>query len=349
MMVSPPVAGMNVGQSAGGGLIDTFKNTLAGITGGAGAAPGKVDPGPKGDGSVGLFDGVLKKALLGGAAGVAMGFIPFLPGGPVLGGIVGALGGAAMGVAGNWMKQKAIKQENEATLAAMGVQVQDPNIQQVLQTGNVGQLIPMMQSAQQGGVQQGSATQKPVTQSPVTQTSADGIDWGDVTPEEVAAIQQQAIAEGRTPGVVTDPATANIVQSPMPTQGRVAVGGSGAGGAISPGQAVNPGIAPAMMGGGGAAGDVGRPAAPAGVNSADVTAIAPQQAGIGQATTGASDAAAGTEALTVDPEKATHAQLVAMINTLQKQIDMLKDMLENEERREAASVAPAATELPSAA
>jgi hypothetical protein len=348
MMVSPPVAGVNVGHSAGGGLMDTFKNTIAGITGGTPSTPGQVDPGPKGDGSVGLFDGVLKKALLGGAAGVAMGFIPFLPGGPVLGGIVGALGGAAMGVATNWMKQNQIKKENEATLAAMGVQVQDPNIQQVLQTGNVGQLIPMMQSAQQGGVQQGAATQMPVTQTSTGQKSADGIEWGDVTPEEVAAIQQQAIAEGRTPGPVSDPATAQISQSPVPTQGLVAVG-SGAGAVINPAYAVNPGIAPANMGGGGSAGDVGRPAAPAGVNSSDVSAIAPQQAGIGQDTTGASDAAAGAEAVAVDPEHATHAQLVAMIQTLQKQIEMLKSMIENDERREAETLAAQTGDLQQAA
>ena len=308
MTILPPVAGVQAGHSTGGGLLDSVKNMISG--GAAGGAPAQVDPGPKGDGSVGLFDGVLKKALFGGAAGAAIGFLPVIPGGPILGGVMGALGGAAMGVFSNWTKMKQIKQENEAMLAAMGVQVQQPEIQQVLQSGQVSQLIPMMQQAQ------GTTTQVDPTQQQAAQQQA------------ALAAQQQAIAQGQVPAVV-DPSTAGIQQSPVPTQGSIAVG-SGATGAINPNMAVDPGIAPANLyaqGGGGSAGDVGRPAAPAGVPSADVTAIAPKQAGVGIPTTGASDALAGATATTTDA-------VAAQIAELQKQIDLLQQMLIEIKRKE---------------
>lgn len=332
MTIIPPVAGINVGQSTGGGLLDTFKQAIGGATG---QAATQAPTTSSGDGSVGLFDGVLKKALFGGAAGAAMGFLPFIPGGPILGGVVGALGGAAMGVFSNWQKQKQIKAENEAMLAAMGVQVNDPAIQEVLKSGNVSQLIPMMQSAQQTGTQTGVQTGVQTSsgtnfaaaaagQTPVSQSStvdpATGVDYGDVTQAEIEAMQQRAIAEGKTPGQVVP-----VTQSVMPIQAT----GSGGGGAINPALGVNPGVAPALAGGGGAAGDAGRPAAPAGVNSSDATAIAPQQAGIGMATTGASDAAAGTQEL--EAAKATNAQLLAMIQKLDQQIQMLKAIIASNE------------------
>jgi hypothetical protein len=276
MMVLPPIAGVNAGHSAGGGLLDTFRNTISGVTG-QGGSPGQVDPGPKGDGSVGLFDGVLKKALFGGAAGAAMGFLPFIPGGPILGGALGALGGAAIGVFSNWSKMRQIKQENEAMVAAMGVQVDHPEIKQVLQSGNVSQLVPMIQSAQQG--------------SPGTE--------GELTQDELDVLAAQAAAQN--PPVVLDASSAGISQSPVPTQGSIAIG-SGAGGAINPNAGVDPGIAPARMGGGGI------------------------------------DSAADGVAL-VSPDQATRSQLTAMIEQLQKQIDMLNQMIEDDERRRADSLA----------
>ncbi len=329
MTILPPVAGVQAGHSAGGGLLDSVKNMISGATGGAaGGAPAQVDPGPKGDGSVGLFDGVLKKALFGGAAGAAMGFLPFIPGGPILGGVLGALGGAAMGVFSNWTKMKQIKQENEAMLAAMGVQVQQPEIQQVLQSGQVSQLIPMMQQAQ------GTTTQVDPTQQQAAQQQA------------ALAAQQQAIAQGQVPAVV-DPSTVGIQQSPVPTQGTVAVG-SGATGAINPNLAVDPGIAPANLyaqGGGGSAGDVGRPAAPAGTPGSDVSAIAPKQAGVGAA--GSTDALAGAEATVTE-----NAELAVRISELQSQIKILEEMIANMERRRAedeAAEAKAAAANPLAA
>lgn len=371
MMVLPPVAAAQAGHASGGGLLDSFKNTVAGATG-QGGAPAQVDPGPKGDGSVGLFDGVWKKALFGGAAGAALGFLPFIPGGPILGGVVGALGGAALGVFSNWRKMNQIKQENQAMLAAMGVQADNPQIAQVLQTGQVGQLIPMMQSAQQGdptqGVAQGVPTQgvgQAATQTPSDVTGRQSA--SDLALQEQMKAQLQAEMAGKLPTAV-DPSTAGIAQSPVPTQGTVAVG-SGAGVAISPASGMNPGVAPAIaQGGGGAAGDVGRPPAPAGANSSDVSAIAPLQAGVpgtsnvaaiapvqaGAATTAAQEpagattgAAEGAEALTAKtPEQ---AQIVAMINQLQKQIDMLKAMIENDQRREAESLDAQASQAARAA
>lgn len=315
MTILPPVAGVQAGHSSGGGLLDSVKNMISGGT--AGAAPGQVDPGPRGDGSVGLFDGVLKKALFSGAIGVGMGFLPFIPGGPILGGVLGAIGGAAMGVFSNWTKMKAIKTENEAMLAAMGVQVQQPEIQKVLQSGQVGQLIPMMQQAQ------GTTTQVDPTQQQAAQ-------------QQAALAQQQAIQQGQVPAVV-DPSTAGIQQSPVPTQGSVAVG-SGAVGAINPNLAVDPGIAPANLyaqGGGGSAGDVGRPVAPAGTPSSDVSAIAPKQAGVGVAAP--TDALAGAEATV-----AQNAELALRVTELSNQIKILEEMIANMERRRAEDEAAAA-------
>lgn len=323
--ILPPVAGVQAGHSSGGGFLDSIKGAISGATGGAaGGAPAQVDPGPKGDGSVGLFDGVLKKALFGGAAGAAIGFLPFIPGGPILGGVLGALGGAAMGVFSNWTKMKQIKQENEAMLAAMGVQVQQPEIQQVLQSGQVSQLIPMMQQAQ------GTTTQVDPTQQQAAQQQA-----------ALAAQQQAAIAQGTVPAVV-DPSTAGIQQSPVPTQGSIAVG-SGASGAINPNLAVDPGVAPANLyaqGGGGSAGDVGRPPAPAGVPSSDVAAIAPAQAGVTTTPTSSADALAGAEAVSAE-----NAELETRIIELKNQIRILEEMIANMERRRAedeAAAVPAA-------
>lgn len=351
MMVLPPVAAAQAGSASGGGLLDTFKNAMAGATGGAGTAGAQqAPPPPGGDGSVGLFDGVLKKALFGGAAGAAIGFLPFLPGGPVLGGIVGALGGAAMGVFSNWSKMKAIKQENEAMLAAMGVQADDPQVKQILQSGNVSQLIPLMQ---QGGVQQGAgvgqaATQAgPAQQAPNIQRMTDpatgqsqviDLTTGKVVPDSAdpaAATQTAGVQTGGLPPVVDQ--NAAPAQSPVPTQGAVAVGsGVGGGTAINPNAAVSPGVAPAYSsGGGGAAGDAGRPPAPAGINSSDAAAIAPTQAGIGAlAATGASEAAAGVDTLQVDTARLDRTQLAALIQKLQQQVEQLKAFLAEQERTE---------------
>lgn len=248
MTILPPVAGVQAGHSTGGGLLDSVKNMISGVTGGEAAAPGQVDPGPKGDGSVGLFDGVLKKALFGGAAGVAIGFLPFIPGGPILGGVLGALGGAAMGVFTNWTKMKQIKQENEATLAAMGVQVQQPEIQQVLQSGNVGQLIPMMQQAQGSTPGQSAGQVLDPTQQQAAEYQA-ALAAQQKAAAQIAQQQQAGIAQGTVPAVV-DPATVGIKQSPVPTQGSITVG-SGAAGATTPWEPYNPGVAPALQGGGG--------------------------------------------------------------------------------------------------
>jgi hypothetical protein len=116
----------------------------------------------------------------------------------------------------------------------------------------------------------------------------------------------------------------------VPTQGTGAVG-SGAGGAINPNAAVNPGVAPALQGGGGSSGDAGRPPAPAGVNSSNVAAIAPAQAGIGVS---AKQAVSGVDTLAADTTKLDRPQLLALIAKLQQQIDQLKAYLAEQERSE---------------
>lgn len=137
MMINSPIAAAQAGQASGGGLLDSLTGA---------SAAGSPSQSSSGDGSVGLFDGVLGKALLGGAAGAALGAIlPF--GGPILGGISGALSGVAMGMFSNFRKMSAIKQENQAMLAQLGVQTGSPDVQQVLESGNVEQLVPMMEQA----------------------------------------------------------------------------------------------------------------------------------------------------------------------------------------------------------
>lgn len=224
-------------------------------------------PASSGDGSVGLFDKVLMKAAIGGAAGAGLGFVlPF--GGPIIGGVIGALGGAAIGLFGNWKKMDNIRKENDATLAAMGVQTSDPEVQKVLQSGNVEQLIPLVQQ-QQGMVSQDT------TQLQSTKPMDYGTPVGQVTP----AVDASALPN----------------QSPVPTQATAAV----------------------LPGGGGAAGDAGRPVAPVGVESTDSAAIAPVQA----------DLAADSTAPVSAEQVATAAQLSQLIAQLQEQIDELRRQL----------------------
>ena len=327
MTVIPPVAAVQAGRTSGGGLLAQ----LTGAAGAGGAAPTQTSA--KADGSVGLFDGVLGKALMGGAAGLAMGFIPFIPGGPILGGIVGALGGAAMGVFSNWRTMSSIKKENEAMLGALGVQASDPQVQQVLQSGNVSQLLPLMEQSAGAGAAATQVTPGTIAQvtDPATGiTQLVDVSTGTVVEQSAATVEQQqaAVVQGQLPATV-DPSAAPQ-QSPVPTQGLVTVGSGAVGGAIDPNAAVNPGVAPAMAsatpsGGGGSAGDLGRPPAPVGVNSTNAAAVAPTQAGIGMPTTGIADAQAGAAT-------STNAQLSAMIVKLQAQIDQLKAYLAEQER-----------------
>jgi hypothetical protein len=248
MTVIPPVAAVQAGHSVGGGIIDSFKAMLPGADPAAQATAQK----PVGDGSVGLFDGVGKKALIGGAAGAVLGFLPFIPGGPILGGIVGALGGVALGVFGNWRKMEALKAENAATLAAMGVQADDPIVQQMLKSGDVSQLQAYAQqqaaqkSAQQGGVAQGAGTTtQTTTQTPVQDIRQVTNPTTGVT-QLVDANTGQIVQQGAAAvPVAADPATAGVSQSPMPTQGTVQVGS----GAIDPSQGADPGKVPTTGGG----------------------------------------------------------------------------------------------------
>jgi hypothetical protein len=232
MTVIPPVAATQAGYASGGGIIDTIKNAITG-----GTTPSPAQGGAKGDGSVGLFDGVLGKALIGGGVGALAGFLPFIPGGPILGGIVGALGGAAMGVFGNFMKMQTIKKENEAQLAALGVQVNDPAVQEILKSGNVEQLLPLVQQQQAGGATTQTATQtgaqyggtytQAAATTPNIQTVTDpatGI--SQLIDVSTGTVVQQTGTTGATGATAAplDP-NANVGQSPLPTQG--AVGGSG--------------------------------------------------------------------------------------------------------------------------
>lgn len=114
----------SITASLTGGAVGSAPALGAGTSGAAAAASaGTALGGSTGDGSVGLFDGVLKKALIHGAIGAASGhFLKFLPGGPILGGVMGAIGGAALQMFSNYRKIKKIRDTNAALLGAAGVQ-----------------------------------------------------------------------------------------------------------------------------------------------------------------------------------------------------------------------------------
>ncbi|MBC7461698.1 MAG: hypothetical protein H7287_10085 [Thermoleophilia bacterium] len=228
----PPIAAVNAGASTGGGIIDTIKSFIPGM-GHPAAAGGATPTQTKGDGSVGLFDGVGLKALIGGAAGAAIGFIPIIPGGPILGGIVGALGGAALGVFSNWRKMQAIKADNQATIAAMGVQTSDPVVQQMMATGDVSQLAAYAQQQatvqQRGAVAQGSGV---TTQTTPTKTTSS-------TPTQ--NIQQVTDpATGKTE--LIDVTTGTLIKGDAPSTAQV-------GAAIDPSRGADPGARPTAGGG----------------------------------------------------------------------------------------------------
>lgn len=218
-----PTAATNVGTTSGGGLLDSFKNAMAGASGGAGGAPAQA---PKqSDGSVGLFDGVGKKALFGGIAGMGLGFLPFLPGGPILGGIVGAIAGAGWGMFKNYKEMKAIREENAAVLAAVGVQPQTQEQANALLSGN---LAPLMPNQGPGGamMQVGPGQAAQAAPPPPVAASAQA-----EAAEQQALIQQQAMLQQQAAQQ-----QALTQKSPVPVQGR-------------PAQAVLPGQATAMAGG----------------------------------------------------------------------------------------------------
>lgn len=335
-MMIPPVAAAQAGAASGGGLLDKFKEMTG--AGSADASGTATQAAPKGDGSVGLFDGVFKKAAIGGILGAGVGFIPFIPGGPLLGGIVGALGGAAMGVFSNWRKMSAIKQENQAMLAAMGVQSDNPQVQQILQSGKVGDLIPLMQ--QGGGVAQGS----------VGQGTGSGAQTAAQQGPRIATVLDPATGVSQTvdlsTGQVVQQGSTGTQQSPVPTQGAAT--------AVDPSQALDPGTAPALSasGGGGSAGDVGRPPVPvAAAQRSDTTAVAPTQAGIGIPTTGAAAVAptqAGIGQASATTQASTGAgtldrsRLAQMIASLQSQLDLLKQYFATQEQADQSATAQVA-------
>lgn len=224
MNITPPAAGIQAGRTAGGGLLDS-------ITGGAGATQGA--PPAQSDGSVGLFDGVLKKALIGGAAGVGLGFLPFIPGGPILGGIAGAMIGAGIGMFSNYRKMKAIKEENAALIGQLGLQPQTAAQAEVLLRGQPQMLLdPNITGApMQGGPAQGMPMQQAPTQGiPAQQTPGvgqapppSGAEAAAAAGAHASPIEASGILPDTGSGVVfSGPGVASIMQetgqtSPAPT------------------------------------------------------------------------------------------------------------------------------------
>lgn len=193
-----PRIATQAGTATGGGFIDSIKQQIAEAKAGAagGATPAKSD------GSIGLFDGVMMKAGIGSAVGSVAGAI--LPFGFMVGGLVGAVGGAAIGMYGNWRKMNAIKQQNDAAAAALGVQTDDPQIKQILQTGQVQQLVPIMTQ----GLTPTAATQ---VDPAATQMAVDPNASAQQSPVPQQA--QTAVGAGAyNPAVGVDPGVAPALQ-----------------------------------------------------------------------------------------------------------------------------------------
>lgn len=213
MSFSIPAVGVQAGTALGGGLMDSFKAAMqqAGAAQQGGSIqqgtglPTQVDPGPKGDGSVGLFDGVLKKALFGGMMGVGVGFIPFIPGGPLLGGVVGAIAGAGFGIFQNFRKIKSIQQDNAAFLGAVGIQPQTQEEAQLLMTGNVKQLY------QQAGAPQAVPQQQ--VQLPTVQST----DAATAQQQQLLLQQQLEAKQAAEQTMVSGQGVASQVTEPTPT------------------------------------------------------------------------------------------------------------------------------------
>jgi hypothetical protein len=215
-----PVAGAQTGASTGGGFFDGIKSAIANAKSGGDASatqsPGSTPltqnadgttaaapaaGGAKGDGSVGLMDGVLLKAGMGAMAGAGMSF--FLPFGPLLGGAIGALAGAGIGLFMNWRKIKNIQTQNVAQVSAMGVQPQNAEQQKALVTGQVAPL---------GIVPEGSAAQ--IAQQLATQQTAQ---QGGTATQQGGTTQTSTGAVAQGSGTATQ--QSSTAASPVPTQG----------------------------------------------------------------------------------------------------------------------------------
>lgn len=226
MTLITPRAASQAGSTSGGGLMDMVKGMMggaseapgqagqAGASGAAAGLAGMIGGGKKADGSVGLFDGVMIKSLIGGAVGAGIGFLPFIPGGPILGGIVGSMVGAGYGIFKNWKEMKAIKQENAAFLAAQGIQpatqqqadaLLSGQPQQLLggapgqagQTGQAGQSAQVDQAAQLAAAQTAAAQ---TGQQTLPQTAQ--IELDPATAEEIKRLQAQYAAQAAANGSV---------------------------------------------------------------------------------------------------------------------------------------------------
>lgn len=184
-VVDRPTPNANVGKASGGGFFDSIKSMF-------GFGSSKVKGGGDGDGSVGVADGVMGKSLIGSLVGGVAGFF--------IGGPVGAMAGAALVGGGtglffgfqNKKKMDNIRAENEALLSQIGITSDDPAVQQVLQSGQVQQLIPMAQAEMQGGVQQGGVQQGvPQTQQVPTTMVTQQYGGGDqdVNAQSTASLQ----------------------------------------------------------------------------------------------------------------------------------------------------------------
>lgn len=220
-MLIPPVGANNVGSATGGGLLDMF-------TGGA-----KQD-----DGSVGLFDGVMMKAGLGGMVGAALGFVlPF--GGPMIGGIIGSIAGAGLGIFQNYKKMQKIKEENAAYLAGIGVQPQTQEQADALLSGNVSQLMPgqtgetAQQTTQQTLPTATQTTQQSVVPTQAEQVAASGSDFDTASVGNFAPLKTDGeylnITAGGAPAVV-DPGQGGspTQQATVPEQAAAEVAKGGA-------------------------------------------------------------------------------------------------------------------------
>ncbi len=177
-----------------------------------GASP---PPPGDGDGSVGLFDGVLGKALIGGVAGFAIGALPFTPFGGVIGGLIGATLGAGVGIFMNFRKIKDIQSKNSELITAVGVQAVNQADASSMLSGGTGVL--------QGGDPGQAASQTPAQDA--SQTTASTSTTTQPPPQVPTSATQQSVVPNQA-GTAQQGSAAQTTVDPGPLQTAATSGSS---------------------------------------------------------------------------------------------------------------------------
>lgn len=295
MISSPAVQPFAV---TGGGFFSNIVGSITGQGQPTGDATQGATPTQQADGSVGLFDGVLRKTMIGAATGVGVGFLPFIPGGPILGGIVGSIVGAGIGIFQNFKKIRQIQQENQAYLAAAGVQPVNQADQAALLSGNISQ-----SSLGKGSAVQAGPVQMP-TQAEM-EAVIDAARKGDPQAQQAIGLIVQAAEKGDAAAQQVALQMAAVVQQ-QDNAAKQAVGGT-------------------TQASSGAAANSLPPSVAAGQATQGATSVAPTQGSVVSVGGGAQQAA-----------PVTREQLLAQLQQLLVQLQQLQAALSQLEASKAA-------------